>query len=273
MKLIDVILSTYNYPQALEKTLYGFAVQSYKSFGIIVADDGSNEMTRILLKEIAERTNLKIIHCWQEDKGFRKARILNKAVKVSHASQIIFTDQDSIPHYNFVKEHHQRFLKNGILVGGYTRLTREYTEKLTIEKVANKDYLTQLTKKRKYELLWKHLKSLLYIYNPLHHHRPSIMGLNFSIDREAFLKVNGFDINYEGWGQEDSDLANRLWYARIPFRSFWNVCLAFHQWHPQNPSKNLQRNRLYYKRKNAPIFCQNGYLQTESPITFNYNLN
>jgi hypothetical protein len=242
-------------PQALERTLYGFAAQTHKSFRMI----------------ISKQTNLKITHCWQEDNDFRKARILNKAVKCSNAQQIIFTDQDTIPHYDFVKEHQRRFVKSGVLVGGYVRLSEEYTEKLTIDKIVNKDYLSQVTKKRKKELLWKHIKSMFYIYNPLHHHRPSIMGLNFSIDRQAFLKVNGFDINYEGWGQEDSDLANRLWKARIPFKSFWNVCLAFHQWHPQNPSKDLQKNRAYYKRKNAPIFCQNGFLQTESAITFNYH--
>lgn len=271
MKNIDIILSTYNWPKALEITLYGFAEQTQKDFRIIIADDGSNETTKNLVEKISKRTNLKIIHCWQEDKGFRKARILNKAVKLSNAKQIIFTDQDTIPHYDFVKEHHQRFVKGGILVGGYIRLSREYTEKLTIDKIANKDYLSQVTKKRKKELLWKHVKSIFYIYNSLHNHRPSIMGLNFSIDRQAFLKVNGYDIKYEGWGQEDSDLANRLWKARIPFRSFWNVCLAFHQWHPQNPSKNILRNRSYYKRKNIPIFCKKGFLQTESPITFDYN--
>ena len=271
MKNIDVILSTYNWPQALERSLYGFAKQTHKSFRLIIADDGSNETTKSLIEKISKQTNLKIIHCWQEDKGFRKARILNKAVKCSNAGQIIFTDQDTIPHYDFVKEHHRRFVKGGILVGGYIRLSREYTEKLTIDKVISKDYLSQVTRKRKIELLWKHIKGIFYIYNPLHNHRPSIMGLNFSIDRQAFLKVNGFDINYEGWGQEDSDLANRLWKARIPFRSFWNVCLAFHQWHPQNPSKNSQKNRAYYKRKNAPVICNTGFLQTESAITFVYH--
>lgn len=271
MKNIDVILSTYNWPQGLERTLCGFAEQTHKDFRIIIADDGSNETTKNLVEKISKQRNLKIIHCWQEDNGFRKARILNKAVKCSNAEQLIFTDQDTIPHYDFVKKHHQRYVRNGILVGGYVRLTREYTEKLTIAKIATRDYLSQITKERKKELLWKHLRNLFYIYNPLHNHRPSIMGLNFSIDRQAFLKVNGYDINYEGWGQEDSDLANRLWKARIPFKSFWNLCLAFHQWHPQNPSKNLQRNRAYYKRQDVPVICKTGFLQTESPITFNYN--
>jgi glycosyltransferase involved in cell wall biosynthesis len=266
MNNIDVIITTYNWPQALEKTLCGFAEQTCKDFTVIIADDGSSETTRDLVEKITKQKKLKIKHCWQEDKGFRRARILNKAVRLSNANQIVFTDQDTIPHYDFVQEHAQRFVKGGILVGGYVRLSRAYTEKLTLDKVVNRDYLTQIPETRKKELLWKHIKGIFYIFNPLHNHRPSIMGLNFSIDRQAFLKINGFDINYEGWGQEDSDLANRLWKARVPFRSIWNLCLAFHQWHPQDSTKNLQSNRSYYKRKNVPIVCENGFAQTEPPV-------
>jgi glycosyltransferase involved in cell wall biosynthesis len=270
MKDTDVIISTYNWSRALERTLYGFIGQTQKRFGIIIADDGSGDATRELLERVAKEQNIRITHCWQKDKGFRKARILNKAVKISNARQIIFTDQDTIPHYDFVKEHNENFVNGGILVGGYMRLSRDYTEKLSVEKIKKRDYLGQLTKKRKRELWWKHFKSIFYICNPLHNHRPSIMGLNFSVDREAFVRVNGFDMHYEGWGQEDSDLANRMWKARIPFRSFWNVCFAFHQWHPQNPSKKTNRNRKYYKRRNAPYFCENGLLQTELPIISTY---
>jgi hypothetical protein len=266
MKNIDIILSTYNWPEALERTLYGFTLQSLKDFRIIIADDGSNEATRALIKNFSQQFNLEIIHCWQEDKGFRKARILNKAVKLSNAKQLIFTDQDTIPHYDFVNEHNKRFVKGCVLVGGYVRLTREYTEKLTFEKIANHDFVTQVTKKRQRTLLWKHIKSIFYINNPLHNHRPSIMGLNFSVDRLSFLKINGYDIKYEGWGQEDSDLANRLWNARIPFRSFWNKCLVFHQWHSQNPTKDSESNRSYYKRKKIPCICESGFSQTEFPV-------
>jgi len=37
----SVIVTTYNHPQWLEKTLCGFSTQSYRDFEIIMADDGS----------------------------------------------------------------------------------------------------------------------------------------------------------------------------------------------------------------------------------------
>ena len=53
MKNIDIILTTYNWPEALERTLYGYTQQTLKDFRIIIADDGSNEKTGDLIKKFA----------------------------------------------------------------------------------------------------------------------------------------------------------------------------------------------------------------------------
>jgi GT2 family glycosyltransferase len=266
MHTIDVIVATYNWPDALERTLIGFSQQTDLDFSIVIADDGSDRVTGSVVKGFAHKNPINITHCWQEDRGFRKARILNKAMKRSQAQQVIFTDQDSIPHPSFAAEHRKRFIRNGVLVGGYLRLSQEYCGRLTNDMVEKGDYVGQVTNQRQKTLIWKHLKHLFYIFNPLHSRRPSIMGLNFSLDRQTFLAVNGFDVNYEGWGQEDSDLANRLWRARKPFRSFWHLCLAFHQWHPEHSTKKEKLNRIYYKRLNIPIECENGFRQVELPV-------
>jgi glycosyltransferase involved in cell wall biosynthesis len=43
MKHADVIITTYNGPKILGGTLDGFIGQTQKSFGIIIADDGSGD--------------------------------------------------------------------------------------------------------------------------------------------------------------------------------------------------------------------------------------
>ena len=53
----SVIFTTYNHPQWLEKTLWGFSAQSYRDFEIIVADDGSEQETRDVVESIGEITN------------------------------------------------------------------------------------------------------------------------------------------------------------------------------------------------------------------------
>ena len=46
-----------------------------------------------------------IIHLTQEDKGFRKNKILNEAIRTDKTGYMIFIDGDCIPHPDFIKEH------------------------------------------------------------------------------------------------------------------------------------------------------------------------
>ncbi|MDX5328696.1 MAG: glycosyltransferase, partial [Marinobacter sp.] len=75
-----MIISTYNSPEWLEKVLWGYSAQTHKDFEIIIADDGSKDETRQLIDRMRDETGLTITHVWQEDDGFQKCRILNKAV-------------------------------------------------------------------------------------------------------------------------------------------------------------------------------------------------
>jgi len=95
--LISVIFTTYNSPRWLEKVLWGFDAQTDQDFEIVIADDGSREDTRQLIKRFARATDRPIQHIWQEDDGFQKCRILNKAIVAARGDYLILTDGDCIP--------------------------------------------------------------------------------------------------------------------------------------------------------------------------------
>lgn len=84
---IGVIISTYNNPRWLEKTLWGYACQTMPADEIIIADDGSTEDTRLLVERFAETLPIKYV--WHEDKGFRKTKILNRALAEAMADYLI----------------------------------------------------------------------------------------------------------------------------------------------------------------------------------------
>lgn len=67
---IGVIISTYNNPAWLEKTLWGYLCQDRMADEIIIADDGSGEETRMLIERYKKLLPIK--HVWHEDDGFRK---------------------------------------------------------------------------------------------------------------------------------------------------------------------------------------------------------
>jgi glycosyltransferase involved in cell wall biosynthesis len=107
-----VIISTYNNPQWLRKTLWGYACQTYGDFELIIADDGSDSETSDLIAGFSRSTFPKAKHLWQPDNGFQKCTILNKALAAAEADYLIFTDQDCIPRADFV-EAHLRYAKKG----------------------------------------------------------------------------------------------------------------------------------------------------------------
>ena len=57
MASVSVIVSTYNQPAWLEKVLAGYSGQDYREFELIIADDGSREETRKLIRDFAEKSD------------------------------------------------------------------------------------------------------------------------------------------------------------------------------------------------------------------------
>jgi Glycosyltransferases involved in cell wall biogenesis len=102
---ISVVLSTYNAEAWLEKVLYGFQYQDFKDFELVIADDGSRKETKDLIDLMTSVVSYPIVHVWQEDQGFQKSRILNKAIVASQGDYIVMTDGDCIPRKDFLSVH------------------------------------------------------------------------------------------------------------------------------------------------------------------------
>jgi glycosyltransferase involved in cell wall biosynthesis len=92
----SVIISTYNSPEWLEKVLWSYANQTEDSFELIIADDGSGEETAKLIANFKAQAEFPIVHVWQEDEGFQKTKILNKAILACRTDYIIMSDGDCI---------------------------------------------------------------------------------------------------------------------------------------------------------------------------------
>ena len=120
-----LLISTYNWPEALELVLKSILKQSQFPDEILIADDGSKEDTRSLIESYKNKIAIPVIHFWQEDEGFKKSHILNKAIANSKVDYIIQIDGDCIMHKDFVKDHISRAEESVFLFGSRVNIKKE----------------------------------------------------------------------------------------------------------------------------------------------------
>lgn len=103
---LSLIISFYNRLDYLKLVFAGLEIQSFKNFEVIIADDGSNKVVVAELNSLIKKYDFPIKHIWHEDKGFRKNKILNRAIVESQTNYLVFIDGDCVPHSEFLKEHY-----------------------------------------------------------------------------------------------------------------------------------------------------------------------
>jgi len=212
---IAVILSTYNWPRALELSLWAYAIQTYRDFQIVIADDGSGPETRELIERMRGETGLDIVHVWHEDRGFRKSEILNRAILATDRPYLIFSDADIIPRRDFVETHARLAEPDCYLAGGAVKLPARVSERITVEdvKAGRATSLRWLVSQGfvpgRHALRFPRLRPWAWLLDALTPTPPRFRGGNSSAWREHVVAVNGFDMDM-AYGGQDAALGDRL---------------------------------------------------------------
>jgi glycosyltransferase involved in cell wall biosynthesis len=212
----SVIFTTYNQPDWLEKTFWGFYCQSEKDFEVVVADDGSNHATRCLVEQLRAQAPFPVKYIWQPDEGFRKCAILNKAILQASSDYLIFTDGDCIPRADFVEEHLRCKRPGHYLSGGYFKLPRSVSAAITQQDVEEQRVFDLDWLKAQGVALGKRaLKMRLAqsqfgaFFNAILPTKSSFNGHNASCYKTDAIKVNGFNEAME-YGGLDIEFGVRL---------------------------------------------------------------
>ena len=218
---LSIILSTYNAPDELERTLWGYSAQTCLEFEVIVADDGSGPATRQRIEALRETSGLVVSHLWQEDVGFRKCRILNRAITEAAGDYLILSDGDCIPRNDFVSSH-ARLARRGFFVsGGRVRLSRAAGARIAREEVLDgalfeRPWLRErgaLARERDRNKLVRSPRRAEWL-DRLTTTRATWNGHNASAWKIDLLRVNGFDERMT-YPVEDRELGERLRNAGI----------------------------------------------------------
>ena len=226
---IGVIISTYNNVAWLEKTLWGYVAQTRRPDEVIIADDGSGPETRALIERFA--TLLPIRHVWHEDKGFRKTRILNRAVEEATADYLVFGDQDCLPRRDFLATHERYAAPGRFLSGGVFRLPMDISRAITPGDIREqRPFRFKWLKDRGMKWSVKALKLtprrwVATLMNRITPAGATWNGGTSSTWRQVILDAGGFDERM-GYGGEDREFGERLVNAGLKGRQIrYSACL------------------------------------------------
>lgn len=262
---VGVIISTYNNPEWLEKTLWSYLFQSVKPSEVIVADDGSDERTRRLVDSYRDRLPIK--HVWHEDRGFQKSEILNKSLVAAESDYLIFTDQDCVARPDFIERHLKAARPGYFVSGGYFKLPMALSKSMSLEDIeSRRTFDLKWLRAHGLKLSWKCTKLLDWplfssLMNAVTPARASWNGCNSSGFREDLLKVNGFneDMHYGG---QDREFGERLVNMGIKSVQARYSVITLHLDHarPYRTRESIEKNRAIRRntRKSGIVRTPNG---------------
>jgi len=258
MKL-TLIVSTYDQPGSLAKVLRGVTRQQRPPDEVFIADDGSGEETRAIIKSWQGGQRGPVHHVWHPHDGFRKVILLNQAVARATGEYIVFTDGDCVPHELFLSDH-ERLAERGFWVQGRRCFVKE---PFVAEFELGETPVWQWMLRGRIAGMGKgiRLPCPLVFRNK---EQRGIIGCNMAFWREDVLAVNGFDESYLGRGiGPDSDLGTRVYNLGRKRKFVYGRAIVYHLDHPVMPRDNLEAKRKWLEDtiRSGKTHCERGLQQ------------
>lgn len=252
---ISVIIPTYNRVDALDIVLQSLETQTQNNFEIIIADDGSKKNTAEFIDAFKKKSIHSIKHVWQEDTGFRLARIRNLAIKEAIGDYLIFLDGDCAVQPDFIEKHEKLSEPYFMVTGSRILLEQKITTELCqSRKWSFEKFKTQSLKLFTEQQINKFLP--LFIKLPDHRFRKyskfvwkRIKGCNMACWKADAIAIDGFDEALVGWGHEDADFVFRLYSHGIQRKSGSWATEVLHLWHKMADKESAQKNAEIVRAK------------------------
>jgi glycosyltransferase involved in cell wall biosynthesis len=260
---ICLLVTTYNWPAALDLLLQSVRQQSILPQEIIIADDGSASATRKIIEKHIRLSSIHIYHIWQEDRGFRKTLIINKALRHTSCDYIIQIDGDIVLQKHFIADH-LAFAEPGCFVQGSRVLLGANRTRRFLHSGQRAIYPFTTGIGNRLNALRLRLLANLFKGKPYDYNK--IRACNLAFWRKDFLRINGYDNRFNGWGWEDVEFAARLVHSGIRKKKLKFAGLCYHLHHPLSTRRQAAHNELLFTEtvRESRRISRNGYVQIET---------
>jgi GT2 family glycosyltransferase len=235
---LSVVLTTYQRPKHLERSLTSLALQQGVDgkFEVIVADDGSEDRTHSLVRKFMRTANFPLKLITHAHRGFRVALCRNDGVRASTGQYLLFSDSDCLFPPDHLAKHLAARRPMIVRAGNCLRLDHDATERVNSAAITSGEYRRWVSRDERQRMLHKWIKERYYQLIR-HGSKPKLTGCNIGISRRDLEAVNGFDETFVGWGCEDDDLAYRLRRAGVRVATALGYTHCYHLWHPVDPTR------------------------------------
>lgn len=252
-----LLISTYNWPGALNLVLKSISEQSVLPDEVLIADDGSDDVTKEIIASFKNRIKIPVQHIWHEDKGFRKSIILNKAIAASVSDYIIQVDGDCLLHSHFIEDHLKNIEQGLYLYGTRVRVKEKYVDEVINSKKLTFNFFSRGIKKRPRSIRLPFINLLFKKHVAI---SPKFRGCNTSYWKKDFILVNGYNEDIEGWGREDSELMIRLHNSGIKAKRLKFCGIVYHLDHNEKSRERFKNNNSIQQKtiEEKLMYCDNG---------------
>jgi len=253
---ISAVVPSYNRPDFLRRVLLAFSVQTLLVDEVVITDDGSSVDVPAGIADVLPALPFKVTFLAQPDEGFRAAKCRNNGIREATGDFLVFADQDIVFAPTYVETFALHARRGRFLVGYPVRLTEADTARITdamiragrvtdlVPESGARKVLSQYRKERRYVVLHAlHLRPF----------GPKLRSGVFGAWRDDLLTVNGFDEEFQGWGNEDDNLGRRLHRAGITGRNVFHEALSIHMYHAPHHQDGRRANSEYSARQARAI--------------------
>lgn len=259
---VSLIISTYNWPEALHLSLNSVSHQSVMPTEVIVADDGSRDDTRQLVESMQKNFPCPLIHVWHEDIGFRLAAIRNRAIAMAKGDYVIQCDGDIILNKQYVNDHLSFATQGCFTSGSRMPLSEAFSKKVLDEGIVR---ISPFDKGVGHFLngfrcgFLRNYYRFIYKKNSPYY----VKGCNMAFWRKDLIAVNGYNEDITGWGAEDSEIAVRLLNSGIRRQFLKFGAVEYHIYHKFNERDKEDANYEIMRKTidQSVKRCENGLSQ------------
>jgi GT2 family glycosyltransferase len=190
---ISVVIPTYQRCAGLQRALHALSRQTLPAdqYAVIISIDGSQDGTQEMVSRFASPYQLCSI--WQPNQG--RAAACNAGVGIAKGELLVLLDDDMEPTPGFLEAHldaHRESSRPGVV--GAAPIILDQSSPPVVEYIGLKfNHHLEILAQPEYQFKLRDFYS----------------G-NFSIRRQVFLDIGGFDDSFKIYGNEDLELSVRL---------------------------------------------------------------